>query len=1077
MTRMSVWTLFVLLSAARAAGAAVDNGVETTRLPLQPTRKLEFSVSEGTSLSLTVAPDGRSLVFGLLGDLYRLPITGGKAEPVTTGFAYDSEPRFSPDGKWLAFVSDRDGPDSVWLMPAAGGVPHRLLPVTPNPFNSARFQPTSPEWSPDSRAILASSAEKMHLSLFYLDGRAGVPLEGEINAEQFPQAVFHPNGRYLFSAKGRQIERWDLYTGEHESVTRIERGRTALSPLVSPRGDVLVYLAEEYDLATHAIHALNLNTGEDRRIGWTERKARTDTISSHPPHFDFVPDGRFIVMDRGGRIERIDIATGAVTAIPFTADVSLDAAPLLDARYRFQESPVKARLIQDPQLSPDGKKLVFSALAKLYTMPADGGKPRRLTDDDAWEYKAAWSPDGKWIAYVTWSAEGGHIWKRPAKGGGKAQRLTSRPAFYSNLSFSPDGSRIAVACDSANRRERDMNFEIFDANGDNTKSPVQIAWLPAGGGDLHIIARTMTMTAPTFSADGQRVYFHEAANTGEGARQANLRSAKIDGSQFKTHLVLAHAGEKDAYYDKTFEVSPDEKWVLIRARDQLHVAPLPRTPADGAQLDIRNPAFPVVRLTDIGADYFSWADHGRRIAWTLGATHAARPFSTVDFSAGAQQRETTATPRERAPAVRAVSIDLQFPRNIPQGTVVLKHATILNSVQPDLIEDGDIVVVNNRIAAIGRSGQVQFPPDATQIDVRGKFVVPGFVDTHAHWSTLRRYNVLEPESWDLMTNLAYGVTTSMDVQTSSDDAFAYLDFAETGQALAPRLLTTGPGMVVGGDTLASYLDTLHYMRRYTEYFGTHYIKAYEPGYRRESQWAAMAARELGARLAAHPTLDRPLDGYTGYEHFLPFAPLWPLHEDLVQLFARSGTGVNPTLIAGRIEEYFDAIDLSHDAKYTHFAPPNFIQVTGNELRELHQSTMEPQRKAAAEAAAQIQRAGGLIGVGSHGNWPGIQYHMEMWALGKAMTPTEVLRAATLDSARILGIEQDVGSLEIGKCADLLVLDRNPLQDIRNSNSIRYVMRNGELYEGSTLDQLWPVKKAAPKFWWQTSVPDQATAAR
>jgi imidazolonepropionase-like amidohydrolase len=121
---------------------------------------------------------------------------------------------------------------------------------------------------------------------------------------------------------------------------------------------------------------------------------------------------------------------------------------------------------------------------------------------------------------------------------------------------------------------------------------------------------------------------------------------------------------------------------------------------------------------------------------------------------------------------------------------------------------------------------------------------------------------------------------------------------------------------------------------------------------------------------------------------------------------------------------------------------------------------------AAASAAKIQRAGGLVGVGGHGQLQGLGYHWEMWALAMGgMTPREVLKAATIDGATIIGFDRDLGTVEAGKLADLVVLDRNPLDDIRNTNSVRYVMKNGELFEGDTLTQIWPTRKELPKFWW------------
>ena len=119
--------------------------------------------------------------------------------------------------------------------------------------------------------------------------------------------------------------------------------------------------------------------------------------------------------------------------------------------------------------------------------------------------------------------------------------------------------------------------------------------------------------------------------------------------------------------------------------------------------------------------------------------------------------------------------------------------------------------------------------------------------------------------------------------------------------------------------------------------------------------------------------------------------------------------------------------------------------------------------AIAKAANDIVKAGGRIGVGSHGQLNGLGYHWEMWSIAKGgMSPHDVLRCATIFGAEGIGLQRDVGSIEVGKMADLVVLDANPLQDIRNTNTVRYVMKNGRLYDGNSLDEVYPTKRSGPK---------------
>jgi Tol biopolymer transport system component len=1063
---ISLW----LISPSANPAAQTQNGAPASGgdsgLPLKDTHKLEFTVNEGTWISLDVTPDGKSIVFDLLGDLYRLPIAGGKAERITEGLAYDREPRVSPDGKWIAFISDRSGISNLWIKSLVNDEMRMLTnSIVPPPINGFSPEgPMVPMWSPDSQSVLASASVTGKLTIYRIDGGEGVPLSGGLNTEGYRsiEGFFDPTGRYVCGPHGRQIVRWDLESGKETEITHVEIGSKAFSPLLSPRGDVLIYMTRDYyDAKKVLIHRMDLRSGEEKVISDTDMHEVLFYPAHSMPGYAFTPDGGSLLLETNGKIRRIDVNSGASMEIPFTADVSIKVGRKLYFPGKFDQGPVKARIVQDPHLSPDGKTLAFSLLTKIYTVSFPGGEPKRLTNRDAWEFKPAWSPDGQWIAYVTWSLDGGHIWKIRVDGQGQPRRLTEHAAFYTGVSFSPDGEKIVAIRDSTSVLERHPFSEFLV--GRETDPPLEVIWLPSSGGEPRVVTKTGAMTSPHFAGDSQHVYFG-AAKGMDSARKDSLLSMGLDGGDQRELLSFSNPGAKDPYYDKTFELSPDGKWALVRAREQLYVAAVPRIGATGPEIEITAPPFPSARLTDIGVDYFSWADGGKTITWAIGSTFYKRPLASVDFSTAARAKAVSLKVLEEDSAVEKFAINMTFPRATPKGAIALRHATVVSMDGDTVIPDADLVIQDNRIAAVGRSGQVAIPHGAKEQDLRGKFIVPGFVDTHAHWLTLKEYNIVEPQSWDLQANLAYGVTTSMDVQTSSDDSFVYEDLAAIGQSLAPRLVSTGPGVRIGDAPFGSYEETYDYLRRFKDHFNVRYVKAYEPGPRKPSEWFVNAARELGLMVSVHPRIDRPFDGFSSYEHELP---MFPLHADTIELFARTQIGVNPTLIAGAVLGYFEEMKLDTDRKYNHFTPPNFLAKNTEEsyFGSMHNYIMN-MRDRSSLLSAQIRRAGGLIGVGSHGNWPGIQYHMEMWALGIHMTAGEVLRAATIDGAKILGLDQEVGSIKTGKLADLLILDKNPLENVRNSLSIRYVMRNGELYEGDTLKEIWPVAKEAPSFWWQ-----------
>jgi Tol biopolymer transport system component len=1103
--------------------AADKKKADRNELPLEMPTTLEFETDEGTWISLDVVPDGKAIVFELLGDLYRLPIDGGEASRVTDGTPYDSQPRVSPDGKWIAFISDRSGSDNLWIATIDGKEPRKLS-------NESQSAVISPAWTPDSQYVIASMRETggTQLRMFHINGGSGVPLAsppptggapapGGGAAASGPNrlgASVSPDGRYLYVAQagsGTGLSRWqvarlDMRTGDADVITQAEGG--GMRPLVSPDGTLVVY-ATRHETKT-GLRVRDLETGADRWLKWPVTRDEQESGGSPSrdtlPGYAFMPDGREIVITNDGRIYRINVENGAETPVAFRAKVALAVGPDLEAPYRVPQGPVRARLIQDPRQSPDGRRIVMSVLTNLYVMDlAQGATPRRLTvsRDQRAEgttgvptenaFKPTWSPDGQWIAYVTWSPEGqGHIWKIRADGSGAPQQLTKVSAFYTDITFSPDGQRIVGL--RGNEYQRQQTFSEFGG----LRIPLDLVWLPASGGDVELIVPARGLGRPHFAADASRIFVY--SNDG-------LMSLRYDGTDRRTHLKVTGPGRAGSPRPPAAEgvlMHPDGRWALAAVNNQLWVVAVPPFSGSPTTVSVRGPSVPVKRLTDVGADYFSWADEGKTITWAIGSTFFRRPFDTIDFTpvepagrgagsagadaggagtdAGSAGQKPDAKPKEPLDLdknVQRYDVTIEFPRATPQGTIVLRGATVITmkngaAGKAEVLSNSDVLVTDNRITSVGRSLRV--PAGTREINARGKFIVPGFIDTHAHWE-FRTHDVLEPQNWSLIANLAYGVTAGLDVQTSTNDYFAYQDLVETGQSIGQRAFMTGPGVFSDND-FQSYEATLAYLKRYKEHYRTPNIKSYMVGNRKQRQWVVRASKELGLMPTTEGGRDMKLDithaidGFHGNEHTMP---VFPLYKDVVELYARTKTAYTPTLLVnyGGIiaEEYFyTTTEVHDDRKLNRFYPHNVLDDM-TRRRRVWARKDEFVFPMAAEAAAKIQRAGGLVGVGAHGQLQGLGYHWEMWALAMGgMTPEEVLRAATFDGAKIIGFDQDLGSIEAGKLADLVVLDRNPLDDIRNTNSVRYVMKNGELYDAETMDQVWPVQRKLPTFWWWEAGP-------
>ncbi|MGQ0643667.1 MAG: amidohydrolase family protein, partial [Gemmatimonadaceae bacterium] len=733
------------------------------------------------------------------------------------------------------------------------------------------------------------------------------------------------------------------------------------------------------------------------------------------------------------------------------------------------------------------------------------GTPRRVTDASMGEYQPAWSPDGHWLAYTTWStSEGGALYKIRTDGRARAQRLTSSSALYQQPTWSPNAQRIVVLRGPA----RAYNESIA---GGVQGGAEDLVWMSAAGGESNLIAPAGGLGNPHFAGDSTRIYAYS------GAR--GLVSMRWDGTDQKTHgRVTAPpppsaggggGGPPGGPPALFVEMGPSGDRVLAQVSNDLYIVTVPVVGGTEPTIQVGNPEnanFPVRRLTDIGGQFPAWSADGKRVHWSIGNAHVVydldRASAFDDSVRTATRARGDSTPRDSAaratPAAsrrtptyepQEIRIRITATRDMPKGTVVLRGARVVTMRGSEVIENADVVVRDNRIVGVGVRGAVQMPNDARVIDVTGKTITPGFVDTHAH--VRATFDIHRDQVWSYAANLAYGVTTVRDPQTATTDILTYEDQVLAGSLLGPRLYSTGPGVFSAGSPTGQDIRDLEHarriLRRYSDYYDTKTIKQYVAGNREQRQWIIQAAREQKLMPTTEGSLDikmnvtEAIDGYSGHEHTIP---TFPLQSDLIRLLAESQIAYTPTILvaygAPWAENYYYATeDLLNDKKLRHFTP--WADLEGKIFRRGGGQGAQPNGgqagwfhatqhgfKLISQSIRDLLAAGGRAGVGSHGQLQGLGYHWELWSVAAGgLSNHDALRVATIMGAEVIGLGKEVGSLEAGKQADLVVLDRNPLEALRNTNSIRYVMKNGRLYEGETLDEIWPRQKKAEAFYWVT----------
>ncbi len=1026
---------------------------------LQAMRQIEYTVDEGTWISLDVSPDGQSIVFELVGDLYTISIQGGIAKPIATGLAFQSQPRFSSDGKRITYISDESGADNIWIANADGSNGQNISKL------NNRFM-LSPEWSADNKTIFVtvvdgrgmSGTNKGEAELWGFDIATGEGSRIVANANG-PAAMLisspapgpygvHalPNGQTLYYTSLRPraygmrlgavsfIMKHDLIINTGD---RIRLGGTnPMKPLISPDAKWLAYGAENRGLA--GLKCRELSTGNESWLIEKTQRSELEARASRDllPNYDFTPDSKFIIAAFGGKIHKLNLATKEDTIIPFSAKISVQVPERLHFQKPMEEGPVQSRILEQLSISDDGRAAV-STFGRIYLIDLATGKTKRLTNSPSpREFMPAWSPDGKWIAFASWSAESGHLWKVSSKGDSSPVRISESSALWMDPSWSPDGTMIlALRAPLGSMR----SLPEIPAQQDIMRPPdTEIVKIPAQGGSYTVIARANNARYPHFTNKMDRVYL---------SAMEGLISVKPDGTDKKNHFQIPSASANPFIGGpRTYKISGDGANILALQYDKLYKVPAPAE--ENYKLD-----FAVKSSFELVSDWlprtFAWSASGKHFGWIVGNTI----FATSQKTNG---------------IIKQTSVKIELPRESTMGTLVLRGAKAITMKGDEIIDKADIVITNNRITAIGNQGEVKFPVGVKILDLTGKVVVPGFIDVHAHWST--RPELWEPECTSAYSNLAFGITSIRDPQ-NTPDIFGYADWASTGEVPSPRIFSTGPS-IGESHNIQSLEDARNLVRIYLDNYKTSYLKIYLPGTRQQRQWLIQACRELDmmptteAGGDAKEVITHFLDGSAGNEHTLSTQPMY---QDLIQLFSKAGTTYTPTLLVAFGAALPIYRVLAEERPYDNpkiqyfFSEDVFLS---SAKRILWFADEDMNYKEAANGSNELLKAGGRVALGGHGEMQGLSNHWEMKLMNDGgMLPHDILKVATLFGAETLGLEKELGSLEVSKLADLVILDKDPLENIRNTTTIKYVMKNGKLYDGGNLDEVWPEEKKLPEMWW------------
>jgi Tol biopolymer transport system component/imidazolonepropionase-like amidohydrolase len=1032
---------------------------------------VHFDVNRGTWTCSDVSPDGKTIAFDLLGDIYTMPISGGVATCLRRGIAWEVQPRFSPDGTKILYTSDAGGGDNIWVMQADGSKPRAVTKETFKLLNNA-------VWMPNGQYIVARkhftsqrSVGAGEMWMYHLEGGTGVQLTKRKNDQQdVNDPTVTPDGRYLYFSEDMYpggaflynkdpndqifvIRRYDKQTGKIENITG--GGGGACRPQISRSGKLMAFVRR--DGIKSCLFVRDLESAREYKVfdGLDKDQQEAWTVFGAYPGFSWMPDDKAIVLWFGGQLQKLTLPAvwgqmATATAIPMQVSVDMKLAETVRSPQAVYQDKLTAKALRQVTTSPDGKQLAFVGLGNIYLKNLPNGQPKRLTkQEQAFEFEPAYSPNGQMMAYVTWHDTIMGSVQVINLATNQVTILTDKKGVYRTPSWSPDGNSLVYRKDEGDDQ---MGYAYTSEPGIylvnlNTKESKRIF----EDGDN-----------PRFTGDGKRVIVSFGGSL-FGALNKGLKSHDLNGQDEKIIFTAKYASQ--------YTPSPDGKWLAFTELHKAFICPMP-LPGQAIDISGSMDALPVAGVSKYAGYNLHWSSDSKSLHWTLGDEYFTTPLNIrFAFLEGAP---------DSLPDLDSVGlrIGLSYNADKPQGQILLTNARIITMEGDLVIEKGDILIKDNRIVSIREEIGV-VSPDMQIIDCTGKTIMPGIIDVHAHSGNFR-YGLSPNKQWEYYANLAYGVTTSHDPSANSEMVFAHSEMLKSGKMLGPRLFSTGTILYgAEGDFKApinSYEDAYGALRR-TQAFGAFSVKSYNQPRRDQRQQVMAAAKALnmlvvpeGGSFFNH-NMTQVVDGHTGVEHNIPVATLY---DDVIEMWSRTKTHNTPTLIVcygalngeyywyqntnvwdkKRLQRYMPNTDLYSRARHVTQAPDEEYQ-NGHIL--------------VSKSLNKLQTAGVNINLGAHGQLQGLGAHWELWMLQQGgMSNLQSLKCATINGAVYLGMDSEIGSIKEGKLADLIVIDGNPLTDIRSTENVKYVMINGRLFDAETLKEQGntPSLYAKTPFWFE-----------
>ena len=1004
------------------------------------TKNLSYDATEGSLISVDVSPDGKKIAFDLLGHIYIMSVNGGKAEAITNGTSWNMFPRYSPDGNKIMFTSDRSGSDDLWL--------YNLKSKEISNISKMELPVHQGTWSTDGRHVIGTALNMKVRHPVYMFNMFGEKQDIIPAGARTPVTHFemHPKNGLIYFAQGDgslyksgdRIKTYNMKNGNIEVY--IDRPGGASNPKLSPDGKQLAYTHRDDRQTVLIVH--DLETREEKVVNRKLDYDRQDSGSFYGSYtnMSWHPNGQEIFISYQGGIHAVKVRTGKSRKIQFSAPVNRDIKETIRFKVDVPRSKATTRTHRWSTKIQGG--ILYEAMGDIYLKK--GSNNKNLTNSKDHETNPVYDPRSRMIYFASWNDKDmGAIYKM-AVNNNKRKKISDVPSQYGSIAISEKGHIAYVrgggSLINGKHLEGQTDYElVLNWKGKETEL-VDITW--SGN-------RYAKRPPTVFFGTDDRIYYSDYVND-----VLTIKSITLDGLDEKVIYEFSNATRA--------VISPDMKWVAFREYHRSFVTPFEYVGKTLTVSAADKQAYTKRVDQKHDGDFMSWAKDGKTLVWTRGIYHYEKTLDDI---------------LKDNKKISKTDLSFSFTVSKPKSIIALTNVQVLTMDRNKLVLDNaTILIKEDEIIDVGTS--VNIPKGAKVYDLKGRTVMPGIFDAHGHYgSPISPLNVIEQSLYGLQANLAYGVTTMYDVYGTTQKDFWVSDMLQRGDLVGPRIYSVGDPIFVTKyrskmhRPIKSLEDALEHVK-FNKDHGATAVKDYSNHTRAARQHLAEASRQLGVNIVTESfgnpqmNMTQIVDGFTGLEHTMG---LEPIYEDVIQLLKTSKLGITPTLVVvyngPSGETYFHQTErLWEDEKLLQF-------FRKDKLIRLRRPTFywpdDHYSVQMGQTLKKIYDRGIKLHMGAHGQMMGLGAHWEMELFTQGgFTNYDAIEIATINGFAHHGLDHLLGSIEVGKLADMVIMTEDPLDDIRNTRSIEYVIKNGILYSGKDASQVYPTPIPAPKLYFK-----------